>query len=152
MQITAAVIEEKDAAFDLIEVELDEHRSDEMVMGIVTAGMCHSDLSVPAASGAPLAGLHAAGRCHQPARPRHPAARHEPGRQQCLADRPGIAASSDHPARSRSLAALLASHMVGTIWMPQPLAVAARCVEVSETEFAGEVQAHGAPVRIERPD
>jgi aryl-alcohol dehydrogenase len=45
MKITAAVVEEKDSAFDLIEVELDEPRSDEMIVRIVAAGMCHTDLS-----------------------------------------------------------------------------------------------------------
>jgi aryl-alcohol dehydrogenase len=50
MKITAAVIEEKDARFDIVEVELDEPRSDEMVVRIAAAGMCHSDLSVRSAA------------------------------------------------------------------------------------------------------
>jgi aryl-alcohol dehydrogenase len=50
MKITAAVIEEKDARFDLTEVELDEPRADEMVVKIAAAGMCHTDLSVRSAA------------------------------------------------------------------------------------------------------
>jgi aryl-alcohol dehydrogenase len=50
MKITAAVVEEKDASFDITEVELDEPRADEMVVKIVAAGMCHTDLSVRSAA------------------------------------------------------------------------------------------------------
>src|SRR3954454_4548452 len=46
MKITAAVVEEKDAPFQLTEIELDEPRSDEMIVRISAAGMCHTDLSV----------------------------------------------------------------------------------------------------------
>jgi aryl-alcohol dehydrogenase len=50
MKIRAAVVEEKDARFDITDVELDEPRSDEMVVKIVAAGLCHTDLSVRSAA------------------------------------------------------------------------------------------------------
>ena len=46
MKITAAVVESKDGPFQLDEVEIGEPRSDELLVKIVAAGMCHSDLSV----------------------------------------------------------------------------------------------------------
>lgn len=42
----AAVVHEKDAPFVLEEVELDEPRADEVVVRMVAAGLCHTDLSV----------------------------------------------------------------------------------------------------------
>jgi aryl-alcohol dehydrogenase len=50
MKITAAVVEEKDGPFNIVEVELDEPRPEEMVVRIAAAGMCHSDLSVRSAA------------------------------------------------------------------------------------------------------
>jgi aryl-alcohol dehydrogenase len=50
MKITAAVVEEKDARFDITEVELDEPRPDEMIVKIAAAGLCHTDLSVRSAA------------------------------------------------------------------------------------------------------
>jgi aryl-alcohol dehydrogenase len=50
MRITAAVVEERDAPFDIIEVELDDPRPDEMIVRVAAAGMCHSDLSVRSAA------------------------------------------------------------------------------------------------------
>jgi aryl-alcohol dehydrogenase len=44
--ITAAVVESKDGPFQLEEVEIGEPRSDELLVKIAAAGMCHSDLSV----------------------------------------------------------------------------------------------------------
>ena len=46
MKITAAVVESKDGAFQLEEVEIGEPRSNELLVKIAAAGMCHSDLSV----------------------------------------------------------------------------------------------------------
>jgi aryl-alcohol dehydrogenase len=46
VKITAAVVESKDGPFQLEEVEIGEPRSDELLVKIAAAGMCHSDLSV----------------------------------------------------------------------------------------------------------
>ncbi|KJK48613.1 alcohol dehydrogenase [Lentzea aerocolonigenes] len=46
MNITAAVVEAEDAPFRLTEVVLDDPRPDEMVVRVVAAGLCHTDLSV----------------------------------------------------------------------------------------------------------
>lgn len=50
MEITAAVIEHKDGPFQLTALELDDPRAEEMVVRIVAAGMCHTDLSVRSAA------------------------------------------------------------------------------------------------------
>ena len=44
----AAVVEEPGAAFTLQDIELDEPRPHEVVVGMVAAGLCHTDLSVRA--------------------------------------------------------------------------------------------------------
>src|SRR4029453_6081006 len=44
--ITAAVVESEGADFALEEVDLDEPRSDEVVVKIEAAGICHTDLTV----------------------------------------------------------------------------------------------------------
>ncbi|MEU6198515.1 NAD(P)-dependent alcohol dehydrogenase [Streptomyces sp. NPDC047061] len=46
MIITAAVVEEKSGPFQLRELELEEPRADEIVVRMVAAGICHSDLAV----------------------------------------------------------------------------------------------------------
>jgi aryl-alcohol dehydrogenase len=46
VKTVAAVIHEKDAPFVLEEVELDEPRPNEVVVRMVAAGICHTDLSV----------------------------------------------------------------------------------------------------------
>src|SRR6266576_239351 len=46
MKVTAAVVGSKDGPFQLEEVEIGELRSDELLVKIAAAGMCHSDLSV----------------------------------------------------------------------------------------------------------
>lgn len=48
MRTTALVVEEPGGAFVLSEVELDEPRADEVLVRIVAAGLCHTDLTVPA--------------------------------------------------------------------------------------------------------
>jgi aryl-alcohol dehydrogenase len=44
VQATAAVVRELGGSFELEEVELDEPRSDEVLVRIVASGMCHTDL------------------------------------------------------------------------------------------------------------
>lgn len=44
MKIKAAVVREKSGAFNIEEIELDEPRSDEVVVRIVGVGLCHTDL------------------------------------------------------------------------------------------------------------
>jgi aryl-alcohol dehydrogenase len=44
MKITAAVVDEKSAPFELRELELDAPRSDEVLVRIVAAGICQTDL------------------------------------------------------------------------------------------------------------
>jgi aryl-alcohol dehydrogenase len=46
MKITAAVVAEKGGSFSLEEVELEEPRDDEILVRIVAAGICHTDLTV----------------------------------------------------------------------------------------------------------
>ncbi len=48
MKTTAAVVHEKDAAFVLQEVELEEPRPNEVLVRMVATGMCHTDLNVRA--------------------------------------------------------------------------------------------------------
>ncbi|HJP73281.1 MAG TPA: NAD(P)-dependent alcohol dehydrogenase [Pseudonocardiaceae bacterium] len=45
MKITAAVVEATDKPFELRELQLDDPRSDELLVRIVACGMCHTDLS-----------------------------------------------------------------------------------------------------------
>lgn len=47
MKTTVALIAEKGAPFTMTEVELDEPRSDEVLVRIVATGLCHTDLTVP---------------------------------------------------------------------------------------------------------
>ena len=49
MQITAALTYAPDAPFELQEVELDDPRDDEILVRMVAAGICHTDLGVKAA-------------------------------------------------------------------------------------------------------
>jgi len=49
MQITAALTYAPDAPFELQEVELDDPRDDELLVRMVAAGICHTDLGVKAA-------------------------------------------------------------------------------------------------------
>ncbi|NUT56374.1 MAG: alcohol dehydrogenase catalytic domain-containing protein, partial [Thermoleophilia bacterium] len=49
MQITAALTYAPDAAFEIQDVELDEPRDDEILVRMVAAGICHTDLGVKAA-------------------------------------------------------------------------------------------------------
>jgi aryl-alcohol dehydrogenase len=49
MEITAALTTAPDAPFELAEVELDEPRDDEILVRMVAAGICHTDLGVKAA-------------------------------------------------------------------------------------------------------
>jgi len=49
MQITAALTYAPDAPFEIQEVELDEPRDDEILVRMVAAGICHTDLGVKAA-------------------------------------------------------------------------------------------------------
>ena len=46
MEITAAVAREKEHPFSVEELELEEPRADEVLVRIVGAGMCHTDLIV----------------------------------------------------------------------------------------------------------
>jgi aryl-alcohol dehydrogenase len=46
VRITAAVVEEKGARFELHELELGEPRPDEVVVRVVAAGVCHTDLII----------------------------------------------------------------------------------------------------------
>src|SRR4051794_40193173 len=46
MKITAAVVDEKSALFELRELELEAPRSDEVLVRIVAAGICQTDLHV----------------------------------------------------------------------------------------------------------
>lgn len=46
MRITAAVVEEKGAPFQLQELELDEPRADEVLVRVAASGVCHTDLIV----------------------------------------------------------------------------------------------------------
>ena len=48
MQITAALTYAPDAPFEIQEVELDEPRDDEILVRMVAAGICHTDLGVKA--------------------------------------------------------------------------------------------------------
>jgi aryl-alcohol dehydrogenase len=44
MRVQAAVIEEKGGSFGIVELELEEPRADEVLVRIVGAGVCHTDL------------------------------------------------------------------------------------------------------------
>ncbi|MEU6918435.1 NAD(P)-dependent alcohol dehydrogenase [Streptomyces olindensis] len=46
MNITAALVADENAPFELTEVRLDDPRPDEMVVRITATGLCHTDLSV----------------------------------------------------------------------------------------------------------
>ncbi len=46
MKITAAVVKEKSAPFQLTELELEEPRADEVLVRIVGTGVCHTDLII----------------------------------------------------------------------------------------------------------
>ena len=46
MAVTAAVLRSRTAPFELVEVELDGPRAGEVLVRIVAAGMCHTDLSM----------------------------------------------------------------------------------------------------------
>jgi len=46
MKITAAVIREKSAPFQITELELEEPRADEVLVRVVATGICHTDLVV----------------------------------------------------------------------------------------------------------
>src|SRR5919205_3705084 len=46
MEITAAVAREKEHPFSVEELELQEPRADEVLVRVVGAGMCHTDLLV----------------------------------------------------------------------------------------------------------
>lgn len=48
MQIRAALTHAPDEPFEIVEVELDEPREDEVLVRIVAAGICHTDLGVKA--------------------------------------------------------------------------------------------------------
>jgi aryl-alcohol dehydrogenase len=45
MQITAAVLRERAHPFEFAELQLDEPRTDEVLVLMVAAGICHADLS-----------------------------------------------------------------------------------------------------------
>ncbi|GAA3813330.1 NAD(P)-dependent alcohol dehydrogenase [Nocardioides panacisoli] len=47
MRTTVALVEKPGADFELTDVELDEPRADEVLVRIVAAGLCHTDLHVP---------------------------------------------------------------------------------------------------------
>ena len=49
MQITAALTYAPDAPFEIQDVELDDPRDDEILVRMVAAGICHTDLGVKAA-------------------------------------------------------------------------------------------------------
>jgi aryl-alcohol dehydrogenase len=49
MEITAALTYAPDAPFEIAEVELDDPRDDEILVRMVAAGICHTDLGVKAA-------------------------------------------------------------------------------------------------------
>ncbi|MBX6765066.1 MAG: alcohol dehydrogenase catalytic domain-containing protein, partial [Rubrobacteraceae bacterium] len=44
MKITAAVVREKERPFGVEELELEEPREGEVLVRVVAAGMCHTDL------------------------------------------------------------------------------------------------------------
>jgi aryl-alcohol dehydrogenase len=46
MEITAALVESRNAPFELCTVTLDDPRPDELLLRIVASGLCHTDLSV----------------------------------------------------------------------------------------------------------
>lgn len=52
MKIKAAVVREKSGSFNIEEIELDEPRSDEVIVRIVGVGICHTDL-IPREQGVP---------------------------------------------------------------------------------------------------
>jgi aryl-alcohol dehydrogenase len=49
MEIRAALATRADAPFEIVEVELDEPRPDEVLVRLVAAGICHTDLTMKAA-------------------------------------------------------------------------------------------------------
>jgi aryl-alcohol dehydrogenase len=49
MEIKAALATRADASFEIVEVELDEPRPDEVLVRLVAAGICHTDLTMKAA-------------------------------------------------------------------------------------------------------
>jgi aryl-alcohol dehydrogenase len=65
MQITAALTHDPDAPFEIEEVELDAPRDDEVLVRMVAAGICHTDLGVkkgwPADAGPLVLGHEGAG-------------------------------------------------------------------------------------------
>ena len=46
MQTTVAIVEQQGAEFSLTEVELDEPRDDEVLVRVVAAGLCHTDITL----------------------------------------------------------------------------------------------------------
>jgi aryl-alcohol dehydrogenase len=46
MQVTAAVVREPGAKFDIVELELEEPRADELLIRLVATGVCHTDVMV----------------------------------------------------------------------------------------------------------
>ena len=46
MKTTVAIVDEQGEDFALAEVELDEPRADEVLVRIVAAGLCHTDLTL----------------------------------------------------------------------------------------------------------
>ncbi len=46
MEITAAIVESEGAPFELLPLRLEDPRPDEVLVRVVAAGMCHTDLSV----------------------------------------------------------------------------------------------------------
>ncbi len=46
MEIQAAVTESKGAPFEIRQVQLDEPRADEVLVRVVAAGICHTDLII----------------------------------------------------------------------------------------------------------
>ena len=46
MQTTVAIVEEQGADFSLAEVELDDPRDDEVLVRVVAAGLCHTDITL----------------------------------------------------------------------------------------------------------
>src|SRR5262245_28927598 len=65
MQIRAALTHAPDEPFEITEVELDEPRADEVLVRVVAAGICHTDLGVkqtwPADAGPLVLGHEGAG-------------------------------------------------------------------------------------------
>jgi aryl-alcohol dehydrogenase len=46
VQTTVAIVEEQGAAFSLAELELDDPRDDEVLVRVVAAGLCHTDITL----------------------------------------------------------------------------------------------------------